>query len=169
MGRVEREREIDGEVFTVDEMDPEAAFELVADVAEIVGPAVAAITGRASLGSVLDSDTSELDIGAVVKAITSGMPKDKLKAIRRAMLAITHVRTGTLSEDGTVKTVKLGSVADALFRGKLMLQMKWLWFALEVQLSPFIGDLRELLSSRMGSLGLLSPSTSDGSGQSGAS
>ena len=153
MGRIEKERDIDGEVFIVNELNAEDALLLSLEAGSLIAPAIAAMgSSGASVSGLLDSEVGSSSIAAIAQAVVSGLDKAKIAAIRRQMMTMTHVRSGSLDKDGAIKTVQLTPpVADLIFKGKLMLQFKWLCFALEVQLGPFIDDLRDLVKSLMGS------------------
>jgi len=154
MGRQVQEREIGDYRFMVEPLNPFDAQDLVVDVLKTLAPAVGTVVegGDNSLEGLLGADTSDLNLGKVVKDVIAGLDKHDLRAITKKLMACTKVSDGQ-------KVASLNDATmDRCFRGELLQQMQWLIFALEVQLRPLWDEAPALFAEKAGSLGLISQS-----------
>jgi hypothetical protein len=145
--------------FFVNEMNPFEALDLIADVADILGPIVGGAMASKSIDTMLDSELSELNLPMLIQSFTRAIDKARLKSITQQMMKLTKVQLPD-------KMVSLDTgVFQALFKGNLMNMFQWLWFALEVQLGDFFGDLVAVLKNKIAAVSAsLSLSTSPDTG-----
>lgn len=115
--------------FTVFMLPPFEAQDILIDLGQILGPALAkaAAAAKATQGnSLLEMDIDNPHISSGVSALLQGITKDKMRELVNTMAGVSHC-------DGT----PLPDVMEMVFRGNLPLMYQWLWFALEVNFRNF--------------------------------
>lgn len=147
MARQAETRNIDGLDVTVQQLPARAAEHVFHRLMSAVGPALAAMTGKAiPAGSILDAD---IDLGAAINLLFDRLTWPEMEAIQKELLA-----TSLVSVEG--KTIPLMPVADDLLAGKIGTLLKITAFAIEVNFK----DLFQMASSATGLLAKVRSSTS---------
>lgn len=127
------ERQIGEHVYRVTQLTALKGRALFARLIQFLGPAVAGAVSSGNLSSILN-----MDVGALV-----GMLADKFTDNE---LAYFCTQLGSCSEivveDRAQKLTN--DIIDIHFGGKLLEMFKWMGFALEVQFSDFLSELKRI-------------------------
>lgn len=144
-----QKRDIDGETVTVVQFAGQRNFDVLLDLARLVGPAIGAATdGKKEGESILDQD---IDLGAVADALFGAFNKGDVKDLVTRLLSSTYVNDKVITEQ-----------FDDFFAGpKIWRLPKVLMFVLEVNFGNF-SDLGANITSLSGAAGAGKGQTRDG-------
>jgi hypothetical protein len=127
-------RDIGGLTFAVSQLPARRALEMFGRLGKALGPAAFEAMAR---GASVDPDSNALDLAVSIApalgSIFSRLPEGELTAITEALL-----------EPATCNGVAIKPQLDLLFQGKILLLLKVLAFAVEVNYRDFFDAGREL-------------------------
>lgn len=131
------EKRIGDHTFRVRMLDPETSEDLFLDLVKQAGPALAAFLSESEGGinGLLEQSVGSPSVLAAVRELVDRLDKETYRRMCRVLSEVSQVRVG---DD---KWPMLPSVESEVFRGRIMLRLKWLWFALGVQYAGFFDDL----------------------------
>lgn len=139
--REPRTTSIAGCNYTVTQLAPLQALDLLTDLFKLIGPGLGPILENGStIAQLLDSDLESLKTDFLAKAI-DGLTKSADKALIRSIIA-------QLSGVSSVPSGKLPTVFDAHFaQHGLGAMFQWVAFAIKAQFDDFFGELRNVANS----------------------
>lgn len=146
MAREAQAKQIKEWTYTVHQLPPKKALDLLMDLAKMVGPAFGMIVSDVgNLKGVLDKDIGDIKtafLGEAVKVLFSGLDKATVMRSIETLAEVTSVTT----EGGQGAGANLKTIFDAHFQGNLGALMQWLPFALQVQYDDFFGGLGNVIT-----------------------
>lgn len=126
-----QQKEIDGQVFSVEMLDSKSARAAFVRLTRILGPSLSALA-KSKETNLLNIDHS-IALDALSQLFAS-MSEEDLEFFCDKFRAKTKIPVA-----GTY-----GPLPDAIFAGKMTLLFKWLWFCLEVNYSDFLAVFRDM-------------------------
>lgn len=166
-----QEKRIGDYMFRVRMLDPETSEDLFLDLLKHLGPSVAAFLSEVKditrVQELLEQSIGSPAMLAMIREFVDRLDKPTYHRIVRELAQVSQVKVAD-------KWPILSEVQSEIFRGRIVLRLKWLWFALGVQYGGFFDDLggaKDLLVFARGAGGeAISRSTSPtGSHDAGAS
>ncbi len=141
-------RTIDDLDFEVSQLPVKDARAVLVRLTRVIGPALAAFAkdGAKSLG-----DIDHMTVANALSTLASSMSEEDLEYLCEKFGKVSKVKVGELM-------LPVDKAGDAVFSGRLTVMFKWIWFAIEVNYSDFLGGLRDM-SGRL-SVAKAPPSTS---------
>lgn len=133
---------IDGTKFTMSMMDPFASNRLFIDVMKVVAPTVAAVADgfakgeeAPELGSILDKDVDFGVLGRAAGKFFQVLDSSLVERMAHEFGQLTEMET-----DGHSMLLE-SAVQPAVFRGKIDLMYKWIFWGAQVQWGKLFGAL----------------------------
>ena len=147
MAREAQSKTVKEWTYTVHQLPPKKALDLLMDLAKMVGPAFGMIVSDVgNLKGVLDKDISDIKtafLGEAVKALFGGLDK---ATVMRSIETLAEVTSVTVEGgQGGQGGGNLKAIFDVHFQGNLGALMQWLPFALQVQYDDFFGGLGNVM------------------------
>lgn len=147
-------KDIDGHTYRVRHLDPMTAQDMVVDLADILGPAIAAVGGKmmatqgdstqmaegADPDTVMSGESYEGSFERAILGVVQRLSKAKQREFIDKLAAVSWV----VQDDG--KEPKLSTIYAHHFRGRVMSAYRWLAFALRVQFADFFSALSPVIA-----------------------
>lgn len=129
-----QETVIDGVTYSVYMLPPKAAMDMLVDIGKVVGP---------SLGTILDAASEKGGITHLLDMSVNSefFSKAAGQLFERMDKAVLRSTIDQLVQVSMADGVKLDSIFEIHFRGKLGSMFQWLTFALKVQFGNFLSAL----------------------------
>lgn len=145
--RESRTKEINGVTYTVGQLPPSQALDLLMDLVKMLGPALGPVFENiGTLGDLMDRDVGEIKLtflGEAVRGLCGGLDKNVTKSAIKTLATVTSCNPGG----------QLDRTFEAFFLDRGLGEMfTWLKFALEVQYSDFLAALGSAIKSTPRSL-----------------
>src|SRR5688572_14545525 len=160
------EKGIGNHTFRVRMLDPETSEDLFLDLVKQVGPSVAAFLSEAkdlsNVQQLLEQSLGSPALLALVRELVDRLDKPTYHRMVRVLSEVSQIRVGD-------KWPQLTEVQAEIFRGRIPLRLKWLWFALGVQYGGFFDDLPDAKAALEAVRAAGASSSSSQSGSDGAS
>ncbi len=135
------EREIDGTLYIFSYLPVEKALTLSVTLAKaLLAPAGSFIEGLLKGGSILDADTSQLNLGVSCEKLAANLDPKEWLAIQKELLTTVRLGSGPAAEANKGFDIDINSH----FRGRIKHLYKVLFAALEVNYQDFFDDLAAL-------------------------
>lgn len=132
-----------GEIeYTVNQLPPSQALDMLMDLVKMLGPGLAPIFSNAgSMAGILDKEVADLRtefFGEAVKALCVGLDKEVTKRVIKTLAGVTTVAPGGL----------LGNIFEKHFMDHgLGAMFQWLPFALQTQYDDFFAVLGNAMNA----------------------
>jgi hypothetical protein len=142
-------RTIDELEFEVSQLPVKDARAMLVRLTRVIGPALTefAKDGATSLG-----DIDHTTVAGAFGKLATTLTEEDLEYLCAKFGTVSKVRVGNLM-------LPVDKAGDTVFSGRLTTMFKWLWFAVEVNYSDFLGGLRDM-SGLLSAGPKASPSTS---------
>jgi hypothetical protein len=139
---------IKGADYTVNQLPPKQALDLLMDLIKMVGPALSPVLANlSSMKGGLDQEVGEMlkssFINEAVTTLFNNMDKGTVMKVIDQLAAVTTLTFPGGNQAG----VNLKTAFDAHFMGNLGALMQWLPFALQVQYADPLGDLGSVIAT----------------------
>jgi hypothetical protein len=128
--RETKEREIDGTRFRVTQLGALKATDLFVRLMQVLGP---------TLGEAVGSG-AQVDPGKLIASLAMNLRSEDIAYMRDTLGLVSEVHVGARAQDDAWRPMHSRETYDEVFAGRMMLQIRWLTFALEVQFADFFGD-----------------------------
>lgn len=140
MALLTEDKQIGEHTFRVTQLTGIEGRKLFARLVRFVGPAIAGAVSSGRLKSLLDIN---LDVGSLMGQLADKFTDDELDFFCKKLGACTEL----VGDNG--KTTKLDlNIQDVIFAGHLFDMFKWMAFALEVQFSDFLSELKRIQAAK---------------------
>lgn len=140
--RETKTKEINGVTYSVSQLPPTQALDLLMDLVKMLGPALGPVFENVgTLGDLMEREASDVKLtflGEAVRGLCGGLDKNVTKNAIKALASVTSCNPGG----------QLDRTFEAFFLDRGLGDMfVWLKFALEVQFSDFLTALGSAIKS----------------------
>lgn len=139
---------VDGDTYKIGMLDPFTAFDMVHDLAKILGPSLAALASGYEQGEGDSADVKGEQLEKAITAFVQNVSREKQREFVHELAKITLV----VKENGAEPS--LLSIYPVHFRGRLAAQYKWFGAALKSQFWDFFSQVIPAIGAAVQKAGL---------------
>lgn len=128
------DRQIGDRTFRVLQLPALKARALFARLVQFLGPAVAGAVSSGNMSALLN-----MDVGALVGTLSEKFTEEELSYFGKVLGGCTQL----VGDNGNTAVLD-EKLQDVVFAGNILQMFKWMGFALEVQFSDFLSELKRI-------------------------